>query len=71
MMNGIYDYFAEIYATQGIDAMEVEQQKVWKLYNEDEQAFDAYIAAHGIDLMAQTIGLTELDFKLWCWDMEG
>lgn len=70
MMNGIYDYFAEICATQGIDAMVKEQKKVWKLFNEDKAAFDAYIAAHGIDLMAQTIGL-ELDFKLWCWDMEG
>lgn len=70
MMNGIYDYFAEIYATQGINAMQAEQEKVWKLYNTNKQAFDAYIAAHGIDLLAQTIGL-DLDFKLWCWDMEG
>lgn len=71
MMNGIYDYFEDIYWAQGIDASEAEQAKVWKLFNEDEAAFDAYIAAHDIDLSKQSIDVTELDFQLWCWDMEG
>lgn len=70
MTDGIYDYFEDIYWAKGFDASKAEQKKVWKLFNEDKAAFDAYIAEHGIDLSKQSIDVTEVDFQLWCWDME-
>lgn len=67
----IYEHFEDIYDAQGIDAEEEAMAKVWDMFNNDEAAFDAYVAEHGIDLEAYTVDNVETDFQLWCWDMEG
>ncbi len=67
----IYDYFEDIYLESGIDAQQDAENRVWEMYNNDEEAFDAFIAENDIDLSLQTIDCAEDDFTLWCWDMEG
>lgn len=71
MFNSIYDYFETIYDKAGIDAQQDEENRVWEMYNNDEEAFDAFIAENKIDLSIHTIDCAEDDFTLWCWDMEG
>lgn len=63
----IYDYFEDLYCTCGAD----DQDDVWDMYNNNKEAFDAFIAENGIDLSIHTIDCAEDDFTLWCWDMEG
>lgn len=67
----IYDYLEDIYDAQGIDAEEEEAQRIWDMFNNDEKAFDAFIAEKGIDLNAYTLDNVESDWQMWCWDMEG
>lgn len=67
----IYEHLEDIYMAGGIDAQEEAECMLWDLFNNDEEAFDAYIAEHGIDLSAHTVDSAESDFTLWCWDMEG
>jgi len=67
----IYEYLEDIYDAQGIDAEEEEAQHIWDLFNNDEEAFDAFIAEKDIDLNAYTVDNVETDWQMWCWDMEG
>lgn len=67
----IYEYLEDIYDAQGIDGQEEEEQRIWDMFNNDEEAFDAFIAAKGIDLNAYTADNVETDWQMWCWDMEG
>lgn len=67
----IYEYLEGIYDVQGIDAQEEEEQRIWNMFNNDEEAFDAFIAEKGIDLNARTLDNVETDWQMWCWDMEG
>ena len=71
MMNSIYDYLETIYNKQGIDAQLAEEERIWDMFNNDEEAFDAFIAENGIDLNAYTVDNVETDWQMWCWDMEG
>ena len=71
MMNSIYDYLETIYDKQGIDAQLAEEDRIWDMFNNDEAAFDAFIAENGIDLNAYTADNVETDWQMWCWDMEG
>ena len=71
MMNSIYDYLETIYNKQGIDAQLEEENRIWDMFNNDEEAFDAFIAENGIDLNAYTADNVETDWQMWCWDMEG
>jgi hypothetical protein len=48
-----------------------EEQRIWDMFNNDEEAFNAFIAEQGIDLDAYTIDNVESDWQMWCWDMEG
>lgn len=66
----IYEYLENIYDAQGIDAQEEETQRIWDMFNNDEEAFDAFIAEKGIDLNAYTVDNVESDWQMWCWDME-
>ena len=59
----MYAYFNEMWETQGLEAMEAAQAEVWEMYNNNEEAFEAFVEANNIEL-----GET---FKNWCWDMEG
>lgn len=67
----IYEYLEDIYDAQGIDAEEEEAQRIWNMFNNDEEAFDAFIAEKCIDLNAYTVDNVETDWQMWCWDMEG
>lgn len=67
----IYEYLENIYNAMGIDAEEEEAQRIWDMFNNDENAFDAFIAENGIDLNACTVDNVETDWQIWCWDMEG
>ena len=67
----IYEYFETIYDKAGIDAQLDEENRVWQMYNNDEEAFDAFIVENNIDLSIYTVDCVEDDFTLWCWDMEG
>ena len=67
----IYEYFETIYDKAGIDAQLDEENRVWEMYNNDEEAFDAFVAENNIDLSIHTVDCVEDDFTLWCWDMEG
>lgn len=66
----IYEYLENIYNTMGIDAEEEEAQRIWGMFNNDEEAFDAFIAEKGIDLNACTVDNVETDWQMWCWNME-
>lgn len=67
----IYEYLEDIYDAQGIDAEEEEAQRIWDMFNNDEEAFDAFITEKGIDLNAYTVDNVDTDWQMWCWDMEG
>ena len=67
----IYEYFETIYDKAGIDAQLDEENRVWEMYNNDEEAFDAFVAENNIDLSIYTVDCVEDDFTLWCWVMEG
>ena len=41
------------------------------MYNNNKEAFDAFIAENDIDLSIHTVDCAEDDFTLWCRDMEG
>ena len=66
----IYEYLESIYDAQGINAEEEEAQRIWDMFINDEEAFDAFIAEKGIDLNAHTFDSVETDWQLWCWDRE-
>lgn len=66
----IYEYLEDIYDVQGIDAEEEEAQRIWNMYNNDEEAFETFINEKGIDLNAYTVDNVETDWQMWCWDME-
>ena len=63
----IYDYFEDLYFKFGAD----DQDDVWDMYNNNKEAFDAFVAENGIDLSIHTIDCAEDDFTLWCEEMEG
>ena len=67
----IYEYLENIYNAMGIDAEEEEAQRIWDMFNNDEEAFDTFITENGIDLNAYTMDNVETDWQMWCWDMEG
>lgn len=67
----IYEYLETIYDKHGIDAQLEEENRIWDMFNNDEEAFDAFIAENGIDLNAYTADNVETDWQMWCWDMEG
>lgn len=43
----IYEYLEDIYDAYGIDVEEEMAQRIWDMFNNDEEAFDAFIAEKG------------------------
>ena len=68
-MNGIYDYFEDIYCAEGCEAQEKAMQEAWELFNKDEKAFKAFAAEKGINLEIHTCDSAFSDFELWCDEM--
>lgn len=70
MMNSIYDYLEDIYYEQGIAAQTAEEDRIWEMYQNDPEAFAAFIEDKGIDLDYYTLGNADSDFEYWCESME-
>ena len=70
MMNSIYDYLEDIYYEQGIAAQTAEEDRIWEMYQNDPEAFAAFIENKGIDLDYYTLGNADSDFEYWCESME-
>ena len=70
MMNYIYDYLEDIYYEQGIAAQTAEEDRIWEMYQNDPEAFAAFIENKGIDLDYYTLGNADSDFEYWCESME-
>ena len=71
LKQSIEEYFEKVYCVFGIDAEEEVMDRVWNMYNNDEEAFNAFVEKHNIDLEARTLDCPETDFQMWVWDMEG
>ena len=70
MMNSIYDYLEDVYYEQGIEAQTAEEKRIWEMYQQDLEAFAAFIEEKGIDLHCYTLGNPDSDFEYWCESME-
>lgn len=66
----IYEYFESVYRNAGIIAQQDEENRVWEMYSNDKEAFEAFVVENNIDLSVSTVYLAEDDFTLWRWDME-
>lgn len=72
MFNSIFDYFEDIYDTQGEEARNAEEARVWNMYKNDPEAFNAFIKENEIDLDAYApYEYTFTEFEYWCDVMEG
>lgn len=70
MMNSIYDYLEDVYYEQGIEAQTAEEDRIWEMYQNNPEAFAAFIEGKGIDLDYYTLGNADSDFDYWCESME-
>ena len=70
MMNSIYDYLEDIYYEQGIAAQTAEEDRIWEMYQNDPEAFAAFVEDKGINLGYYTLGNADSDFEYWCESME-
>lgn len=70
MMNSLLDHFEDIYYAKGIEAQTEAMNKVYEMYCNDREAFNAYLAKYGIDEEAQTIDCSCSDVELWVEEME-
>ena len=68
----IYEYFETIYDKAGIDAQLNEENRVWNMYKNDPEAFNAFVEENEIDLDAYApYEYTFTEFEWWCDHMEG
>lgn len=71
-MYTIYDYFEDIYFNHGIEAQTAEEQRVWNMYKNNPEQFNAFVEEYHIDLDAYLpYEYTFTAFEQWCEEMEG
>ena len=69
-MTGINTYLNNICNNEGFDAYLTEDENLFDLYNESDDAFCDYCEAHNIDLEVIDEDVNESEFNLWAWDHE-
>ena len=69
-MTNINEYLDNIFNTNGFDAYAEENDKLWELYERDDDSFLVYCEENKIDLNAQKIimGWPTDVLDLWVWD---
>lgn len=69
-MTNINEYLNNILNTNGFDAYAEEDDKLWELYERDDDSFCVYCEENKIDLDAQKIimGFPTDVLDLWVWD---
>ena len=70
IMTNINEYLNNILNTNGFDTYAEEDDKLWELYERDDDSFWVYCEENKIDLDAQQIimGLPTDVLDLWVWD---
>ncbi len=69
-MTNINEYLNNILNTNGFDTYAEEDDKLWELYERDDDSFWVYCEENKIDLNAQKIimGWPTDVLDLWVWD---
>ena len=66
----IKEYLDNILNAKGFDAYCEEDDKLWELYEKEDNSFELYCEENKIDLDAEQIimGYPTSVLDLWCWD---
>lgn len=69
-MKNIYEYLDNILMSQGFDAYCEEADKLWELYEKEDDSFQIYCEDNKINLEAEKIVLgSPIEvLQLWVWD---